>query len=51
MNPDLTLICCDAIACFIHGLKKTDLFTRVPIVYLPPSCEDKFVNRVKKAGI
>ena len=33
-NPGLTLICCDVIACLIHGLEKSNLFMRVPIVHL-----------------
>ena len=33
VNPGLTLVCRDVIACVIHGLEKGGLFVRAPIIY------------------
>jgi len=50
-NPGLTLVCCDVIAGIIHGLEKSDLFMRVPIMNLPSPCEEKFLNRIKEGRV
>ncbi|XP_066571494.1 purine nucleoside phosphorylase 4b isoform X1 [Amia ocellicauda] len=49
--PGLTLVCRDVIACVKHGLEKGDLFVRVPIIYLPPPCEEEFLNQVKERRV
>jgi len=37
--------------CCVSGLEKRDLLMRMPIVYLPPPCGEKFLNRVKERGV